>query len=280
MHPAAPAPCASMATAAQRVRPPSRARACRAAARGRAPLRRLASASASSDVAADPNWRQKAQPIKPGSQYPAKEFCSSCGLCDTYYVAHVKEACAFLGNGMSDVEAMEEQLHGRPRDLATDDLHYGVHTEMLYAKRKRPVEGAQWTGIVTSIALAMLEQGLVEAVVAVGSDEQDRFKPKPIIATTREEVLSTKGVKPSLSPNLMVGSATVLGPAWGKRPGSDLATIGPTLAGACGAGSAGLQEGPFHWRGLPSASAEKGGEVPGLGEAVRDGDQLHRQRAP
>lgn len=33
--------------------------------------------------------------------YPAKEACSRCGLCDTYYVAHVKDACAFLGDGMS-----------------------------------------------------------------------------------------------------------------------------------------------------------------------------------
>lgn len=44
----------------------------------------------------------------------------------------------------------------------------------------------------------------MEAVVAVGSDEHDRFKPKPVIATTKEEVLATRGVKPSLSPNLMV----------------------------------------------------------------------------
>jgi len=41
----------------------------------------------------------KARPIQPGSPYPAKELCSRCGLCDTYYVAHVKSACAFLGDG-------------------------------------------------------------------------------------------------------------------------------------------------------------------------------------
>ena len=45
------------------------------------------------------NWRETSKPIKPGSTYPAKEFCSNCGLCDTYYVAHVKDACAFLGDG-------------------------------------------------------------------------------------------------------------------------------------------------------------------------------------
>ena len=45
------------------------------------------------------DWRRKARPIQPGSSYPAKENCSNCGLCDTYYVAHVKDACAFLGDG-------------------------------------------------------------------------------------------------------------------------------------------------------------------------------------
>ena len=53
----------------------------------------------SKDHAEKANWRSKAKPIKEGSVYPAKELCSHCGLCDTYYVAHVKDACAFLGDG-------------------------------------------------------------------------------------------------------------------------------------------------------------------------------------
>lgn len=53
-------------------------------------------------LALDPDWRAKAKPVAPGSSYPAKEHCSQCGLCDTYYVAHVKEACAFLGEGKKE----------------------------------------------------------------------------------------------------------------------------------------------------------------------------------
>jgi hypothetical protein len=41
--------------------------------------------------------------------------CSQCGLCDTYYIHHVKDACAFLGPGMSRAELLEEQVHGRRR---------------------------------------------------------------------------------------------------------------------------------------------------------------------
>jgi 7-hydroxymethyl chlorophyll a reductase len=45
------------------------------------------------------DWRRKAKGLAKGSTYPAKEFCSNCGLCDTYYIKHVQDACAFLGSG-------------------------------------------------------------------------------------------------------------------------------------------------------------------------------------
>ena len=61
-----------------------------------------------------------------------------------------------------------------------DDLHFGVHEEMMYALNTPPLAGAQWTGIVTQIAISMLESGKVEAVVCVQSDEHDRFSPKPV----------------------------------------------------------------------------------------------------
>lgn len=67
------------------------------------------------------------------------------------------------------------------RDLESlDDLHFGVHESMMYALNAPPVPGAQWTGIVTQIAIEMLESGRVEAVVCVQSEENDRFTPKPV----------------------------------------------------------------------------------------------------
>ncbi|KAF3779024.1 7-hydroxymethyl chlorophyll a reductase [Nymphaea thermarum] len=44
-------------------------------------------------------------PTRPGGVYPVKDHYSRCGLCDTYYIAHVKNACASLGDGMSRIEA-------------------------------------------------------------------------------------------------------------------------------------------------------------------------------
>ncbi|MBE9222287.1 Coenzyme F420 hydrogenase/dehydrogenase, beta subunit C-terminal domain [Cyanobacterium stanieri LEGE 03274] len=145
---------------------------------------------------------KKAKALKPGSRRPAKELCSECGLCDTYYIHYVKEACAFIHQQIAE---LENQAHGRSRDLDNEnDLYFGVHQEMITAQKKEPIEGAQWTGIVSAIACEMLTQGLVEGVVCVQNSETDRFQPKPIIATTTEEILGARVNKPTLSPNLSV----------------------------------------------------------------------------
>jgi coenzyme F420 hydrogenase subunit beta len=145
---------------------------------------------------------QKAKALKLGSRRPAKDLCSECGLCDTYYIHYVKEACAFINQQIAELEA---DAHGRSRDLDNEyDVYFGVHQEMMSAKKKQPIEGAQWTGIVSTIACEMLTQGLVEGVVCVQSSENDRFQPKPIIATTTEEILGARVNKPTLSPNLSV----------------------------------------------------------------------------
>ncbi|KAI3859794.1 hypothetical protein MKW92_040673 [Papaver armeniacum] len=148
------------------------------------------------------DWRNRSKPIPPGGTYPAKDQCSKCGLCDTYYIAHVKNACAFLGDGMSRIEGLEPVVHGRGRDEdSLDETYLGVYEELLYARKTEPVEGAQWTGIVTTIAIEMLKANMVDAVICVQSDPEDRFTPRPV-ARTPEEVLAAKGVKPTLSPNL------------------------------------------------------------------------------
>ncbi len=145
---------------------------------------------------------KKAKALKAGSRRPAKELCSECGLCDTYYIHYVKEACAFLNQ---QVAALEKQAHGRSRDLdEEDDIYFGVHQEMMAARKRQPIEGAQWTGIVSSLACKMLTEGLVEGVVCVQNTPEDRFQPMPIIARTPEEVLAAKVNKPTLSPNLSV----------------------------------------------------------------------------
>jgi coenzyme F420 hydrogenase subunit beta len=137
-----------------------------------------------------------------GSTYPAKDLCSQCGLCDSRWVAYVRQACAFLNQ---QFEAMEERVHGRSRDLNNEDeLYFGVSQRMLSARLRQPIEGAQWTGIVSRIGVRALETGLVDAVLCVGQSPDDRFTPVPVLARTPEEVLAARVNKPTLSPNLEV----------------------------------------------------------------------------
>ncbi len=144
----------------------------------------------------------KAKAQKPNSKRPAKELCSECGLCDTSYIHYVKDACAFLHQ---QIPALEIQAHGRSRDLEReDDLYFGVHQEMMSARKIEPIQGAQWTGIVSTIAIEMLEQGLVEGVVCVQNTPEDRFQPMPIIARSRADILAARVNKPTLSPNLSI----------------------------------------------------------------------------
>lgn len=153
-------------------------------------------------IAPDRAPHKKARALKPSSRRPAKELCSECGLCDTYYIHYVKEACAFINQQIPELEA---QTHGRSRDLThQDDWYFGVSQQMMAARKTEPIPGAQWTGIVSSIAIEMLNRGWVEGVVCVQNTQEDRFQPMPVIARTPAEILAARVNKPTLSPNLSV----------------------------------------------------------------------------
>ncbi|PZD72398.1 3,8-divinyl-chlorophyll a reductase [Acaryochloris thomasi RCC1774] len=144
----------------------------------------------------------KSKGLKRSSPRPAKALCSDCGLCDTYYIHYVKEACAFLNQQVAE---LEQQAHGQSRDLdSEDDWYFGVHQQMLTARKKDPIPGAQWTGIVSTIGIEMLNRGLVEGVVCVQNTPEDRFQPMPVIARTPEDILAARVNKPTLSPNLSI----------------------------------------------------------------------------
>jgi coenzyme F420-reducing hydrogenase beta subunit len=149
-----------------------------------------------------PAPHDRARPLARGSVYPARDLCSQCGLCDSRWVAYVRQACAFLHQRF---EAMESEAHGRSRNLDDEtELYFGVHQRMLSARLRPPIAGAQWTGIVSRLGVRALESGLVDAVLCVGQSPDDRFTPVPRLARTPEEVLSARVNKPTLSPNLEV----------------------------------------------------------------------------
>lgn len=134
-------------------------------------------------------------------KFPAKDHCSRCGLCETTFVSSVVDACAFLDEGMHRIEAQEQTVHGRSRQEKGDEERFGVLHSPIRLARGINMPDAQWTGVVTSIALSLLESGEVDAVVCIGGSFND---PRPILARTPSQVLEGRGVKPVLAPSLAV----------------------------------------------------------------------------
>jgi len=110
---------------------------------------------------------------------------------------------------------MEIKVHGRQRkaDMVwstnpdpgiAEEARFGVlYSPVVLAKGT--VQNAQWTGCVTSIALAVLESAMVDAVVCIASESDGTWAtPEPIIAKTSQDILRGRGVKPALAPSLRV----------------------------------------------------------------------------
>ncbi len=125
-------------------------------------------------------------------------LCSDCGLCDSYLRPRMAETCLFVRNRMEEVE---RRLHGRLRNPG-DEMDFGIFREMAILRMKRPVPHAQWSGMITTLAVRLLERGEVEAVILAGTAPGTRFQPQPVLARTPEEVRACVGNKPCLSPNL------------------------------------------------------------------------------
>lgn len=124
---------------------------------------------------------------------------------------------------MSRIDAMEKQVHGKERNVDSmvwssflddgtgssklaEEARFGVLYEPMQLVRGIGMPDAQWTGVVTSIAVAMLESGRVDAVVCIAANEDDGSwsAPQPILARTVQDVLRGRGVKPALAPSLQV----------------------------------------------------------------------------
>jgi len=58
-------------------------------------------------------------------------------------------------------------------------------------------------GIVTSMLLYALEEGIIDGAIVAGQGEKP-WEPKPIVATTPEEILSSRGTRYSICPNISV----------------------------------------------------------------------------
>ncbi len=127
-------------------------------------------------------------------------LCTDCGLSRTAEPKRCGQACQFIA---PDYAGMEAAVHGRPRDPeAWAELYFGPHRRMLRARLTDPKPGAQWTGLTTRIAERLLEDGRVDAVLAMASDPVDRWKPRPVIVTDPARMADCRGMKMGYAPLL------------------------------------------------------------------------------
>ena len=79
---------------------------------------------------------------------------------------------------------------------------FGVIEEMHQAALKPARQGAQWTGITTRLGEALLASGEVTAVLCVGPDSDDKWRPVPRLITATEDMATCRGMRMGYAPLL------------------------------------------------------------------------------
>jgi coenzyme F420 hydrogenase subunit beta len=109
-------------------------------------------------------------------------------------------ACQFI---KPDYAKLETRVHGRARELnRPDENFFGPFQQMKRAKLRKPLPGAQWTGLTTRLAERLLETGKVEAVLTMAPDPADQWRPLPVLITKAEDLAQCRGMRMGYAPLL------------------------------------------------------------------------------
>ena len=129
---------------------------------------------------------------------PFRDLCTDCGVSRTKQPKRCATACQFIQPNYPKFETL---VHGRERVTdQSDEVFFGPYLEMFRAKLGAPLEGAQWTGIITRLCEVLLEQGVADAVITMRSDTEDRWKPVPVIVTRSQDMAQCRGMKMGYAP--------------------------------------------------------------------------------
>ena len=127
-----------------------------------------------------------------------RRLCTDCGVSRMENPKACGTACQFI---KPDYAKLEEKTHGRARDPERrDELHFGPFRLMVRARLNAPRPGAQWTGIATRLAEALLERGAADVVLTVAPDPEDRWKPVPVLVTKSEGMAHVRGMRMGFAP--------------------------------------------------------------------------------
>ena len=129
-----------------------------------------------------------------------RDLCTDCGISRSSDPKACGRACQFI---KPDYPRLEQAVHGRTRDgQRPDELFFGPFMQMVRARLKQPLPGAQWTGITTRIAERLLETGAVDAVLTMTADPDDRWKPVPMLVTQASGMAACRGMRMGYAPLL------------------------------------------------------------------------------
>lgn len=127
-------------------------------------------------------------------------LCTDCGVSRMADSKACGRACQFI---KPDYPTLERLTHGRARDAERpDEMFFGPFEAMWRARLRQPLPGAQWSGVTTRIAERLLEEGLVEAVLAMAPDPADKWRPMPIIVTRAADMARCRGMRMGYAPLL------------------------------------------------------------------------------
>lgn len=124
-------------------------------------------------------------------EYPAVHNLSACTDCDLCV-----KVCP--GDEFDLIEAYKRNF-GEAPDVTSTHGHF-VDSSISYATDPMIRERSTSGGLVTAILLNLLKRGEIDGAVVIVSDEKELWKGKPIVARTREEILSAMKSKYAISP--------------------------------------------------------------------------------
>ncbi len=130
---------------------------------------------------------------------PFRDLCTDCGISRSSDPSRCGRACQFINPRYAE---LERRVHGRRRPGRGDELHFGPYLDMVRARLRAPAPDAQWSGIATRLGERLLETGAVDAVLATASDDDDRWRPRPLLVTRPEDMARCRGMKMGFSPLL------------------------------------------------------------------------------
>jgi coenzyme F420 hydrogenase subunit beta len=136
----------------------------------------------------------------PIPQPVARDLCTDCGISRSSDPRRCGRACQFI---KPDYPGLEQRVHGRARDPdRPDETFFGPFRRMLRASLASPSPGAQWTGIATRLGERLLSSGVVDAVLTMAPDPNDRWRPVPVLVTKASGMAQCRGMRMGYAPLL------------------------------------------------------------------------------